>query len=442
MNKKWLAIGGVVLVLLLFAGLVGLRIQDKNKKAAALKAQVPPPPAVAVTAPRQGRVADTLKLPGNVVSQQSVQIIPKVTGRLVSLRVIEGSTVSNGQLIGELEHTELDAQMLQARASAEASKANLAQLVNGPLKTQITQSRASVGQLEASLAQLETNAAQSERDLQRQQNLANEGVITQQQLETSRTQLAALQQQINAMRQQIVGSRASLQQLLDGNRPEQIDAARAQYNQSLATIRLYQAQLSNYRLISPLSGVVTRKFLEAGSYVGPPNPIVTIAQGGRPEIEMFLPERDLEQIRRGQEVAVRSTSLPNQVLRGHITRISPVVDPQTRLLKLTAMLDSPQQLRAGMLLDCSIVLKEKARALMVPVEALITDNNKTVVYTVVNGKVQPKAVKLGLRTPDEVEIQQGLSVSDRVIVRGMNYVEAGDKVQVEPMVKEEKLGGT
>lgn len=441
-NKKWLIIAGVVLVLLVFAGLVGVRIQQKNQREAALKAKVPPPPAVAVAAPRQGRLADTLKLPGNVVAQQTVQLVPKVTGRLVSLRVIEGSQVYNGQVLGEIEHTELDAQLIQARAGAQASKANLNQLINGPLQTQITQARASVGQLEASLGQLETNAAQAERDLQRQQNLAAEGVITQQQLEVSRTQLASQQQQINAMRQQIVGARASLQQQLDGTRPEQIEAARAQYNQSLATIKLYEAQLANYRIISPLAGVVTRKYLEAGSFVGPPNPVVTIAQGGRPEIEMFLPERELGRVRRGQEVAVRSTSLANQVLTAHIIRISPVVDPQTRLVKLTATLDTPQQLRSGQLLDCSIVLQEKARALMVPVEAIVRDENKTLVYTVVADKVQAKTVKLGLRTPEEVEVQQGLKANDRVIIRGMNYVEVGDKVQVQPAAKEELSGGT
>lgn len=436
MNKKWLAIGGVLLVVLLFAGLVATRVKDKRQREEALKAKVPPPPAVAVAAPRQGKMAETLKLPGNVVSQQQVQLIPKVTGRLSMLRVNEGSSVYKGQVLGEIEHTELDAQLLQARAAAEASKANLNQMVNGPLQTQITQARASVAQLEASLAQLEANAQQSERDLQRQQSLAAEGVATQQQLEASRTQLAAMQQQMNAMRQQIVGSRASLQQLLDGNRPEQIQAARAQYNQALATIKLYQAQLQNYQLIAPFAGVVIDRALDPGSYVGPPNPVLTLAQGGLPEIEMFLPERELGKVHLGQEVEVRSPSLGNRVLTAHVSRVSPVVNPQTRLIKVTALLSVPGQVRGGMLLDCTIVLSQKPRALTIPVESVVQKGSQSSVYLVNNNKVEERKVQLGMRTPSEVEIKQGLKASDRVIVTGTTYVRPGDKVQVQPALKE------
>lgn len=438
MKKKWLIIGAVVLVVLLFVGLVGSRVKEKKQRDAALKNQVPPPPAVAVALPRNGRIADTLKLPGNVVSQQSVQVIPKVSGRLMTLLVNEGSPVRAGQLLGEIEHTELDAQLLQAQASAQASKANLDLQVNGPLPTQIAQSRASVRQLEASLGQLQATRAQNERDLERQQNLANEGVATQQQLETTRTQLQSVQQQILAMQQQIAGARASLQQLLDGTRPEQIAGARAQYNQALATIALYKAQLANYRLISPLNGVVTRKYLDAGNLVAAPNPILTLNQSARPEIEVFLPERNLGEVRLNQDVEVSSGGLGNRTLHGHISRISPVVDPQTRLVKLTVLLDTPEQLRAGMLLDCTIVLSAKAHVLMVPVDSVVREGNKSYVYTVANNQVQSRTVTTGLRTPDEVEIRQGIGPKDQVIIRGTSFVRPGDKVQVQKPVQEVK----
>ncbi|PKL74766.1 MAG: hypothetical protein CVV27_18825 [Candidatus Melainabacteria bacterium HGW-Melainabacteria-1] len=396
---------------------------------------LPPLPAVAVAPPRRGRMANGLKLPGNVVAMQQVQLVPKVSGRLVSLFVNEGSPVRLGQVLGEIEHTELDAQLLQAKAGAEAARANLAQLVNGPLQTQITQARAGVAQLEASLGQLEANARQLERDLQRQQMLASEGASTQQMLEAARTQLLMMEQQMAAMRQQIIASRANLQQLLDGNRPEQIDAARAQYNQSLATIKLYQAQLQNYQLISPLNGVVSERALMQGSFVGPPSPILTLSESGRPEIEIFLPERELPQVRAGQSVEVRSPGLGTRVLSARISRISPVVNPQTRLVKLTAVLTSPYPLRAGQLLDCTLVLEERPSALTVPIESIVREADKTLVYTVVAGTVTAKPVKLGLRTPTDVEVQQGLLPADQVIISGMHYVEAGDKVQIQPALK-------
>ncbi len=446
MNKKRLIIGGILVFVLLFAGLVASRVQQKKAREEALKHQVPPPTAVAVAQPHKGRLLDILKLPGNVVAMQEVQLVPKVSGRLTALYIKEGSPVYRGQTLGEIEHTELDAQLLQAKASAQAAKANLNQMVNGPLQTQIAQARASVRQLQASLGQLQASRAQSERDLLRQQNLASEGVITAQQLEMSKTQLQSSQQQILAMEQQIVGARANLQQLLDGTRPEQIEAARAQYNQALATIQLYQAQLQNYRLVSPLTGVVTQQNLDPGSFVGPPNAVLSLAENSRPEIELFLPERELERIQLGQRVQVRSSGLGQRVLVAQITAIAPVVNPQTRLVKLTAQLDRGSAVRSGMLLDCEIVLAEKTQALTVPPEALIRENNKTWVYTVNLGKdaktknqtgtVQAKTVLTGLRTPEAVEIRQGLSPLDQVIVKGTSFVRPGDKVQIQPAVKE------
>lgn len=436
LQKKHLILGSVLLGLLLFAGLIGLRIQQKNAREAALKSQVPPPTAVSVQKPQQTQMADVLQLPGNLVAQSEVRLVPKVSGRLVSLRVQEGSPVRAGQLLAEIDHLELDAQLAQARAAALGAKANLDQLVNGPLQTQITQSRASVRQLEASLGQLQANQQQSQRDLARQQSLVAEGVATPQQYEMARTQLEGLNQQIAAMQQQIVAARASLQQLLDGNRPEQIESARAQYLQSQATIRLYQAQLANYQLLSPINGVVTEKHQDAGNLVSAPNPVLTLAQSGRPEIEMFLPERDLARVKLKQTVEVRSSALPEQVLQAQIAKISPVVNPQTRLVKLTAYLTQPQPLRAGMLLDCRIVLEQRAQALTVPVEALVKSEQGARVFVVVNQQVQSKTVSLGLRTPEKVEVRQGLSPQDQVIVKGVSYVQPGDKVQVQPAVKE------
>lgn len=436
-RKKYLIIGSVVLILLLFVGLVGIRIQQKKAREADLKNQLPPPTAVAVAPPRRGQMADTLQLPGNVVSQEEVKIVPKVSGRLMTLLVQEGSPVHAGQLLGEIEHLELDAQLAQARASVQMAKANLDQLVHGPLHTQIEQSRASVHQLEASLGQLQLNQQQSERDLQRQQELLAQGAVTQQQYESTQTQVAGLKQQILAMQQQITGARAGLQQLLDGSRPEQIESARGQYNQALATIRLYQAQLANYRLISPISGVVTQKQIDVGNLVAAPNPILTLAQNNRPEIQMLLPERELPRVHLKQNVELRSAALSDQVLQASIGKISPVVDPQTRLVKLTAYLNTPQTLRSGLLLDCRIVLQEHQNALVVPTESVVRNlQDQPLVYVTVNNQVVAKPVKLGLRSPAEIEILQGLSPQDKVIVKGMSYVRPGDKVQVQPAVKE------
>jgi HlyD family secretion protein len=435
MNKQKLLIGIVVLSVLLFAALVGTRVQQKKVRTQALKQQVPPPVAVAVRSPRQGRMADSLRLSGQVVAEQQVELVPKASGRLARLWVQEGSPIKAGQLLAEIEHLELDAQILQAQASIEAARANLKQLRNGPLQTQIAQARASVRQLEALLKQLQTTQTQHERDYLRQQALAAEGVVTAQQLEMSRTQMTAAQQQILAMEQQIAGARASLQMLLDGTRPEQIAAAQAQVHQAEATLSLYRAQLQNYYLYAPLTGVITQKRLDPGNMVGPSSPILSLARTSVPEIEIFLPEREREKVQPGQRVNVyRSGQNP---LVATVHRVSPVVDAQTRLVKLTVRPEGGSGLVAGGIVECELVLKEQMRTLVVPVEAVVRQQNQTLVYLVKDQKVSARSVLTGLRTPEEIEIRQGLRPTDAVIVRGTQFVQPGDRVQVQPAVAED-----
>lgn len=431
MTQKRILILSSLVVLVLFGALVYSRIQDKNKKAAELKNMQPPPTSVVALPPKQGSISDAIALSGNVVAQEEVSIVSKAAGRLVSLTVNEGSTVVKGQLLGSLEHGELNAQLDQARASAEVAKANLNQTLSGPLKTQVDQSLASVNQLKASRAQLLTNLEQNQRDLERQQLLLADNIGTPQQVESLMTQVNVLKQQVAGLNFQIDGAQASHQQLLNGSRPEQIESARAQYTQALASIKIYQAQMQNYQLVSPINGVVTQKQTDAGNYVSPSVPILTLAKQGQAKVELFLPERDLPKIKLKQAVEMRSTAYPDQVIMGSIRSISPVVNSQTRLVKLTVYPTGQNPLKAGMLLECRIVLTEHHNALTVPLEAVIQDQDNPQLYLANAGKVEARTVKLGLRSGSEIEITEGLKKQDQVIIKGTHYVKPGDKVQTQ-----------
>lgn len=427
-TQKRILILSTVVITLLFGALVATRIQAKNAKEEALKHAVPPPTAVLALPAKQGNIADTLSIAGNVVAQESVAVVAKAAGRLMTLNVQEGSVVTKGQLLGMLEHHELSAQLEQAQAAANVSKANLDQVLSGPLQTEIAKSQASVDQLKASRAQLTANLEQNKRDLTRQQQLFSEDVGTPQQLETLTTQVQAMEQQVAAMDAQIAGAQASHQQLLNGSRPEQIASARAQYQQALASVNVYKAQLQNYALIAPISGVVTKKHLDAGNFVSTSSQVLSLEQQGPVEIEMFLPERELNRVRQGQAVDIRSSTYPGKVFKGEISKISPVVDADTRLVKLTARPVQRTPFQSGMLVDCEIVLARHTNTYTVPLEAVIQGGKTPQVYVEEAGTVTARPVTLGLRTPESIEIVEGISAQDQVIVKGMQYVRPGDKV--------------
>lgn len=446
--KKFRAIGIVVLVIMMFIGLVGYRISEKKKKEAELKETKPPLTSVSVVKAKKGKLSETFSTTGTVISQTEVQIVPKVTGRLLQLNIEEGTRVQAGQVIGQIEHTEIDAQIAQAKAQAAIARANLELLKNGPLQTQIDQASASVSQAiasekqaESNLAQIKVNYQHTESEYKRYQNLANQGAIPGQQLDTYRTQLDtsrkqvdAAQQQVAASKQQVVSAKAALKALKDGNRPEQISGGVGQIEQANASIKLLEAQFANYQITSPITGVITKKNVEIGSLVSMNSPIATVSKSETPDLEMNIPEKQILKVRLGQNVNIESSAFPDQTITVKIREISPVVDLQTRLVKVKAAIISKLPLKIGMSFDCRIVLNENSNSLILPAEAILQVENKKVVYLAVNNKVQQKDVKLGLQTPDEVQVVSGISPSDNVITKGNTFVKPGDSIQIQPYV--------
>ncbi|MFN8576484.1 MAG: efflux RND transporter periplasmic adaptor subunit [Candidatus Sericytochromatia bacterium] len=459
MKTKTKVIASVLITLILFGGLVGYRIKERNKKQEELKNTKPPTTAVSVILAKKGNIEETFSTTGTVISQAEVNIIPKVSGRLLSLNIQEGSYVNAGRVIGQVEHNEIDAQIAQAKAQASIAQSNLELLQNGPLNTQIAQASASVNQsqsmvtqasvsirqAEAGLSQARVNYNHAESEYKRYKSLVDQGAIPAQQLSTFKTQLdvsreqvksaqqqvAAAKQQVNTYKQQVASAQAALQQLKDGNRPEQINSGRGQIEQANAAIKLLQAQLANYTITAPISGIVTKKNVEIGSMVSMSNPIATVSKSTNPDLEMYIPEKQILKVKLGQTVNIDSTAFPDKILKLKIREISPVVDLQTRLIKVKGSIASDLPLKIGMSFDCKIVLNQNNDSIILPAEAILIQDNKKVVYVAVNNKVQEKVVLIGLQTPSEVQIKSGINISDKVITKGNTFVKPGDSIQIQ-----------
>lgn len=472
-SKNVKIISAVTLVLVLFGGLVGYRVTERNKRQAELANIKPPATSVSVISARKGNLAETFSTTGTVISQSAVNITPKVTGRLLSFSIEEGTRVSAGQVIGQVEHLELDAQIAQAKAQISVSQANLDLLRNGPLNTQVAQSLAQVNQAtstvnqglvavntaqvgvkqaEANLSQVKANLAFADSEYNRYKSLVEQGAVASQQLDTyknkldvAKEQYAASQQQVASAKQQVVSARqqvvtyrqqlasaqAALKQVRDGNRPEQISGGVGQIEQSKAALKILEAQLNNYRITSPITGVITKKNVELGSLISPSSSIATVSKNTTPDLEMNIPEKQILKVKLGQSVNIESSAFPGQTINVKIREISPVVDLDTRLVKVKASITSKLPLKIGMSFDCKIVLNENANSLILPTEAIIQSNNQKVVYIAKDSKVQQKVVQIGLQTTDEVQVVKGIDTSDKIITKGNTFVKPGDNIKVE-----------
>ncbi|MEK7434089.1 MAG: efflux RND transporter periplasmic adaptor subunit [Cyanobacteriota bacterium] len=425
----------VIVCILGFLALVGYRISEKKKLEKKIEDTKPVTTSVSTILPKKAKISEFFHTTGTVVTNIEINVVPKATGRILSLYVDEGSIVSAGQKIADIEHSELDSQISQAKAQIAVSKANLDLLVNGPLNSQISQSEAIVKQAEANVSQIKISLENSNSELLRYKKLKNQGAITSQQYDTFESQNHALKKQVESAQQQVLSSKAGLKTLKDGTRKEQVLGGKAQLEQVTASLNLLESQLENYQVKAPISGVVTKKILEAGSMAGMTSSIVMISKISDPELEMDIPEKQILKIKLGQTVETQSSAFPGKKLIVKIKEISPVVDPQTRLIRTRGFIKSDLPLKIGMIFDCKFLLTEDSNNLVIPNEALLINEKKKYVYIVEKNKAKEKVVTTGIQTPEDVQIITGLTEEDIVIVKGNTFIKSGDLVEIQPELK-------
>ncbi|MFN8674158.1 MAG: efflux RND transporter periplasmic adaptor subunit [Candidatus Sericytochromatia bacterium] len=433
MTKKRFIIISII-CLLAFLGLIGYRVVEKKKLEKKIAETKPIATAVSIIEAKKEKISEFFATSGTIVSDLDVNIIPKATGKITALMVDEGSIVKKGDILAELEHNELSAQINQAKAQINVAKANLDLLVNGPLNTQITQAEAIVKQAEASLSQIKVNLDNSTKELARYKTLKEQGAITQQQLDSFKTQNEALKKQLEASQQQVISSKASLQNLKDGTRKEQVNAGKGQLEQAEAALSLLNTQLENYVVKAPIDGVVTKKLLDVGSMAGLSTPIVSMSKTNEPELEINIPEREILKIKINQIVEVESSAFPNKKLQVKIKEISPVVDPQTRLIRTRGLIKSDLPLKLGMIFDCRISFKEESNYIVIPNEAVLINESKKYVYISKNNKAVEKLISVGIQTPEKIQILSGLDEGEKVIVKGNTFIKSGDDIEIQKAI--------
>ncbi len=189
---------------------------------------------------------------------------------------------------------------------------------------------------------------------------------------------------------------------------------------------------------SPIDGMVIKKFLDKGSQVEPSVspimrvPVIMVANIDRIKVLVNVSEKYLGRLKEKAEAKVKVDAYPDEVFLGEITRIAPLVDLSTRTAEVEIEIANKEhQLKPGMFARVDIILKKKENSLIVPIQAVLSENNRKFVF-VVNGSVaHKKKVKTGIYQKDFVEIVEGLSVGEDVIIEGNYGLKDGANVFIE-----------
>lgn len=244
----------------------------------------------------------------------------------------------------------------------------------------------------------------------------------------ARLQVAQTAAQLGKLRNQFErAQKLADEQLMAAGDYDQIryDLANAQAANRMATLELSYADVK-----APIDGVVASVPPKAGNFIQINTPIVRIVDISTLEATLNVPERELATMEVGLPVTLMVDALPGKSFTGVVERISPVVDAGSGTFRVITRFDSDGGLQAGMFGRISIDYDQRADAMVVPRNALLEGEGDPAVFVVEGDKVRRAAIQPGYMDGSWVEIRDGLSPDDRVVVAGKTTLRDGSAVTV------------
>jgi len=330
---------------------------------------------------------------GYVVARRSSEVGVKTGGRLARVRFEEGTRVRKGEIIAQIEHAEIDAQL-------EAS-------------------RRQVAEAEAQLVQAQATRDEDLRSLERQRALAKDGITTDAALTAAQAAAAVSTARVNSAEAAIASARAR--------------------------VGVTEEAIENANVRAPFDGVVIKKRAEVGETVSPfgvagqaareGGAIATIADLSELEVQTEVSENSVAKLTPAMAAEVKLQAYQDRVYRGKLRQIFPSADRAKSIVEVrVTILDADQHVKPEM--TTSVTFQEKRAAqpqtgaepgagvapagsppvVLVPKRTVTGQAGQSIVWVVSNGTVARRAVTLGADRLDQVEVKSGIVPGEMVVV--------------------------
>jgi membrane fusion protein (multidrug efflux system) len=222
----------------------------------------------------------------------------------------------------------------------------------------------------------------------------------------------------------------------------QLDTQVAARDAARARVESIRARLADRVITAPFDGVLGFRQVSPGTLVTPGTPIATLDAIRTIKLDFSVPETFLSALAQGQTVRAKSAAYPDREFTGVLSTVGSRVDPVTRAVTVRAEFDNPERLlRPGMLMTVRVE-KPAREALVIPELALIQIGAQPFVYKVgEDDTVSRVYVRIGARRRGEVEILEGLSAGDRIVVEGTVKLRPGARVVEAPAAATDPQAG-
>jgi membrane fusion protein, multidrug efflux system len=328
----------------------------------------------------------TLDLPAELEPYESVDVYPKVTGFVKTIRVDRGSRVRVGDPLVDIEAPELLAQRAEAQSRLQGAEAQLA-----IARAKVDGDTGTFDRLKAASA---TPGAVAGNDV----------VLAQKNVEAGQSQIVAAQQTVEAARQAV---------------------------ESITDMEGY------LKVVAPFDGVVTERNIHPGALVGPGSgagagkPLLRVVRNDRLRLTVPVPEAYTAGVTNGTQVSFTVPAYPGVDFSGTVARAANTVNVRTRTMAVELdVMNGDGRLPSGTFCQVRWPVRRPAPSLFVPSHSVASTTDRTFVVRVRSGRTEWIDVKTGLVSGVLVEVFGDLKPGDEIVARGTDEIRPETEVRV------------
>jgi RND family efflux transporter MFP subunit len=385
--------------------------KDKGDKEPTVSVQVAPV--------EKTTIQHVVKTQAILFPKQQAAIVSKISAPVQKFLIKRGSPVHKGQLLAVLENRDLSAAAQDTQGAFSQAQATYATTTAAGVPEEMQKAEADAQQAKKALDA-------QEKVYQNRQQLYEQGALPRKELDQSGVE-------VTQARNQYAITQRHLDTLQAVGKQQELKAAAGQLESAKGKYMGAAAQLSYSEIRSPIDGVVTDRPLYPGEMAAAGTAIVTVMDVSSVIAKAHIPQADAALLKVGDK-GTMTVPGPDEPVEGTVTVVSPALDPNSTTVEVWLEAKNPkQQLKPGTSVQLSLTAKTVKDALVVPAAAVITAADGTTVVMVAgsDGKAHQKAVKLGIKQDDDVQILEGVSAGDKVVSTGAYGLPDTTKIKIE-----------
>ena len=378
-----------------------------------------PTVTVQVAAVEKTTIQRTINTQAILFPRQQAAIVPKISAPVKKFLVKRGSPVHQGQLLAVLENRDLSAAAQENKGSYEQAQASYETTTAAGLPEEIRKAEADAQQAQQTLDA-------QEKVFESRQQLFAQGALPRKELDQSRVD-------VTQARNQAAITKKHLDTLMAIGKQQELKSAAGQLESAKGKYLGAEAQLGYSEIRSPMDGVITDRPLYPGEMAAAGTPLLTVMDISSVIAKAHIPQNDAAILKVGDKGSMTVPGI-EEPIEGRVTVVSPALDPNSTTVEVWLEAKNPKhEMKPGTSVQLSLTAQTVKDALVVPANSVITtpEGATAVMLAGADGRAHQKAVKLGIRNGDDVQIVEGLTDADKVVSTGAYGLPDKTKIKIE-----------